>query len=184
MAVCRQTVRLGVRPLQDHDQRFLFPTELCGNSPYVTSSLTRRWVCLLWICLTFRQVYISDINRLLKSLTFALHSSPLSVQALQSRQCLTGHEPQPGLDRQTDGPSVAMWLGLGSGELREFSCEAVPSQELREVSRRIFAGHEGPKRGNLKNIHCSQPLPGNGCWRHCRLETTVICKVWRLATAP
>jgi hypothetical protein len=30
-------------------------------SPYVTSSLTRRWVCLLWICLAFRQVYISHI---------------------------------------------------------------------------------------------------------------------------
>jgi hypothetical protein len=32
-----------------------------GNSPHVTSSLTRRWVCLLWTCLAFRQVYISHI---------------------------------------------------------------------------------------------------------------------------
>jgi hypothetical protein len=33
----------------------------CDVSPYVTSSLTRRWDCLLWICLAFRQVYISHI---------------------------------------------------------------------------------------------------------------------------
>jgi hypothetical protein len=30
-------------------------------SPCVTSSLKRRWVCQLWICLAFRQVYISHI---------------------------------------------------------------------------------------------------------------------------
>jgi hypothetical protein len=40
---------------------FLFRLNSCGNSPYVTSSLTRRWVCLLWICLASRQVYISHI---------------------------------------------------------------------------------------------------------------------------
>jgi hypothetical protein len=40
---------------------FFFNLKSCGSSPYVTSSLTRRWVCLLWICLVFRQVYISHI---------------------------------------------------------------------------------------------------------------------------
>jgi hypothetical protein len=40
---------------------FFFRVNSCGNSPYVTSSLTRRWVCLLSICLAFRQVYISHI---------------------------------------------------------------------------------------------------------------------------
>jgi hypothetical protein len=33
----------------------------CGISHFITSTLTRIWVCLLWICLTFRQVYISHI---------------------------------------------------------------------------------------------------------------------------
>jgi hypothetical protein len=49
LAVYRQSVRLGARPLETHDQRFPPPPQLnsCGNSPYVTSSLTRRWVCLL-----------------------------------------------------------------------------------------------------------------------------------------
>jgi hypothetical protein len=38
-----------------------FQLNLCGKSPYVTSSLTRRWVYLLWIYLAVRQVYISHI---------------------------------------------------------------------------------------------------------------------------
>jgi hypothetical protein len=61
LAAYRQSVRLGAWPLETHDQRFFFQLNSCGNSPYVTSSLTRRWVCLLWICLAFRQVCISHI---------------------------------------------------------------------------------------------------------------------------
>jgi hypothetical protein len=60
LAVYRQSVRLGVRPFESHDQRFFFQLNPCGNSAYVTS-LTRRWIYLLWICLAFRQVYISHI---------------------------------------------------------------------------------------------------------------------------
>jgi hypothetical protein len=46
-----------------HDQRyhFLFQLNPCSHSPYVTYSLMRRWVCLLWICLDFLQVYILHI---------------------------------------------------------------------------------------------------------------------------
>jgi hypothetical protein len=43
LAVYRESVRLGAKPLETHDQRFFFG----GNSPYVTSSLTRKWDCLL-----------------------------------------------------------------------------------------------------------------------------------------
>jgi hypothetical protein len=39
--------------------RDIFQMSSCGNSQYVISSLMRRWICLLWICLGFRQVYIS-----------------------------------------------------------------------------------------------------------------------------
>jgi hypothetical protein len=49
MAVNRQSVHRGVKPLETHDQTF-FQVNSCGNSPYVTSSLTRKWICLLWIC--------------------------------------------------------------------------------------------------------------------------------------
>jgi hypothetical protein len=53
LAVYRQSIRLGARPLEAHNQRFFFQLNSCGNSPYVTSSLA-RWVCLLWIRLAFR----------------------------------------------------------------------------------------------------------------------------------
>jgi hypothetical protein len=73
LAIYRQSDRLGqVNP--------------CGHSPYVTSSLTRSWVCVLRICLAFRQMYVSHI---LKMLSFALYTSLLSVRALQSRACLS-----------------------------------------------------------------------------------------------
>jgi hypothetical protein len=44
LAVYRKSVRLGVRPLETHDQRFFFQTNSCRNIPYVISSLTRRSV--------------------------------------------------------------------------------------------------------------------------------------------
>jgi hypothetical protein len=55
-AVYRQSARLGVKPFETHDQRsLLFQLSPCGNSPYVTSSLTRIWICLLWTWLALRQ---------------------------------------------------------------------------------------------------------------------------------
>jgi hypothetical protein len=48
LAVWRQSVSLGVKPLETHGQRsFFFQQSHCGNSPYVIYSLTRRWICLL-----------------------------------------------------------------------------------------------------------------------------------------
>jgi hypothetical protein len=48
LAVYRQSLRLGASPLEIHDQRsFFFQLSPCGNSPHVTSSLTRRLGCLL-----------------------------------------------------------------------------------------------------------------------------------------
>jgi hypothetical protein len=57
LTVYRQSV-LAVKPLETHDQRFFFNWTL---AVLVTSSLTRRWVCLLWTCLAFRQMYISHV---------------------------------------------------------------------------------------------------------------------------
>jgi hypothetical protein len=53
LAVYRQTIRLGAKPLEDHDQRFFLQLNTCGYNPYVTSSLRRGWVCLLWIRFAF-----------------------------------------------------------------------------------------------------------------------------------
>jgi hypothetical protein len=32
-----------------------------SHSPYITSSLTTRWVFLSWICLVSRELYVSDV---------------------------------------------------------------------------------------------------------------------------
>jgi hypothetical protein len=58
---------------------FFFQLNPCSPSPYVTSSLTRRRGCLLCRCLPHSMLW--------KILSFALYTSPLSVQALQSRSC-------------------------------------------------------------------------------------------------
>jgi hypothetical protein len=36
-----------------YDHRFFLQLNPCGHRPYVTYSLTRGWVCLLWICFAF-----------------------------------------------------------------------------------------------------------------------------------
>jgi hypothetical protein len=70
LEVYHQSVCLVVKPLETHDQRLFFQLNPCGHSPYVTSSLTRRWVCLLLICLAFRQVYISHIEHVIENSSF------------------------------------------------------------------------------------------------------------------
>jgi hypothetical protein len=57
-------------PLRSKTREFFFQLNLCSNSPYVTSSLTRRFVCLLWICLFFRQVYTSHICHVIENSSF------------------------------------------------------------------------------------------------------------------
>jgi hypothetical protein len=59
LVVYRQSVPLGIKPLETQDQRFFFQLSPCSNSPYVLSD--EKMVCFLWICLAFRQVYISHI---------------------------------------------------------------------------------------------------------------------------
>jgi hypothetical protein len=53
LAVHRQSVRLGAKLLEAHDRRSFLQLNPWGHSPYVATSLTRRWVCLLGICLPF-----------------------------------------------------------------------------------------------------------------------------------
>jgi hypothetical protein len=66
---------------EDHRCSFFFFFQLnpYGHSPYVTTSLTRGWVCLLWICLAFRQVYVSHIQRVTENVCFCtVCKSPLN----------------------------------------------------------------------------------------------------------
>jgi hypothetical protein len=49
MVVYRQSFRLGDKPLGTHNTKF-FQLNICSHNPYVTCSLTRRWVCRLQYC--------------------------------------------------------------------------------------------------------------------------------------
>jgi hypothetical protein len=44
-------ISLGDKPLETLDQYFFFQLNTCGDSPYVTSSLTRGWVCRVQLLL-------------------------------------------------------------------------------------------------------------------------------------
>jgi hypothetical protein len=52
-----------------------FQLNTCCRSLYVTSFLTRRWVCLLWICLAFVKCMHRIYSMLLSILDFALYTS-------------------------------------------------------------------------------------------------------------
>jgi hypothetical protein len=70
--------------------RDFFPQlNLFGNSAHVTSSLPRRWVFSYEYAWPFVKCTFRTYNILLKILPFALHTSPLSVQALHCRSCLS-----------------------------------------------------------------------------------------------
>jgi hypothetical protein len=77
----------GSRP----DIFFFLQLNPYGHSPWVSSSLTRKWACLLWISLAFVKCTYRTYSMLLKILTFTIlvYTTPLSVQALQCRSCLS-----------------------------------------------------------------------------------------------
>jgi hypothetical protein len=57
LAVYSQSVHLGAKPLETHDQYF-FQLNTCGYSPYITFSLTRSWVCRLQLLLVLASAVI------------------------------------------------------------------------------------------------------------------------------
>jgi hypothetical protein len=61
-AVYRQSVRLGDKPLDTHDQYFIFQLNTCGYCPYVTSSVTRGWVCRLQLLLVLTSAVILKLE--------------------------------------------------------------------------------------------------------------------------
>jgi hypothetical protein len=56
-AVYHQSIGLGDKPLETHDQYF-FQLNTWGYNPYVTSSLTRGWMCRLQLLLTLASAVI------------------------------------------------------------------------------------------------------------------------------
>jgi hypothetical protein len=56
--VYRKPVRLGEKPLRITTSNFIFQLNIYGFSPYVTSSLTRGWVCRLQLLLILANAVI------------------------------------------------------------------------------------------------------------------------------
>jgi hypothetical protein len=57
LAIYHQSVHLGAKPIETHDQYF-FQLSTCGYSPYVTFSLTRGWICRLQLLLVLARAAI------------------------------------------------------------------------------------------------------------------------------
>jgi hypothetical protein len=58
LAVYGQSVFLGAKALETHDQYFLFFNWTLTDNPYTKSSLTRGWVCRLQLLLAFASAVI------------------------------------------------------------------------------------------------------------------------------
>jgi hypothetical protein len=82
-------VHLGANPLEAHDQSFFLRLNPCGHSPYVTSSLTRGWVCLLWIGFAFVKYTYRTYN-------IGLHGSRKAVSPISEK--IWNEEPLVGFE--------------------------------------------------------------------------------------
>jgi hypothetical protein len=58
MVVYRQSVPLGAEPLYTHGQNYFSQLNSCCHNPYLTSSLTRGWVCHLQFLLALASAFI------------------------------------------------------------------------------------------------------------------------------
>jgi hypothetical protein len=89
LAVYRQSVRLGGKPLETHNQTFFFQL----NSWTIVLMKHPLWwemgLSLMNMLGLSSSVHFTRIACYWKCLPFALHTSPLSVRALQSRSCLS-----------------------------------------------------------------------------------------------
>jgi hypothetical protein len=79
LAVYCQSVHFGAKILETHVSILFFQLRTSGYSPYVTPSLTRRWVCLLWICLVLSRVRIAHIACYWKFFLCATYKSSVST---------------------------------------------------------------------------------------------------------
>jgi hypothetical protein len=85
LAIYCQSFRLGAKPLETHNPYF-FQLNTCGHSPYVTSSLTRGWVCRLQFMVVLASAVILESN------SRGTHGHILRSQIRDSLK-LEGHVP-------------------------------------------------------------------------------------------
>jgi hypothetical protein len=101
----------------DSQPEFSFASDTYGHSPYVTSSVTRGWGCLLWIFLAFVKGTYRTCSMLLNILPFAQYISPLSVHALQSRSCLFYFPSVGRLNCYWPSPAQSFLASVSSGSM-------------------------------------------------------------------
>jgi hypothetical protein len=151
LEIYRQSVHLDVKPLENHDQIF-FQLIPCGNSPYVISSLSRRCVCLLWICLAFRQAYVSHLKHATENSSFCIiYKSSVS----------TGFAMQimPILRMLFYNSTVVTWTVVSLGTDPKENTVAMTSVLLRVYSPTIFPLL---RHSLLPRKRFLEPLPSNG----------------------
>jgi hypothetical protein len=90
LAVYRQSVCLGDKPLETHDQHF-FQLNTCFHNPYVTSSLTRGWVCSLQFLLALASAFSGRSPVLLVIIFYCLKfDTPSTCRGRSQYLYLTG----------------------------------------------------------------------------------------------
>jgi hypothetical protein len=105
LAVYCQSVRLGAKPLETHDQSFVFQLNTCYHSPYITSSLTRGWVCRLQLLLILASAVI------LRSESHGIHEQILFSQIRDSPQ-LGGPGHRIYIPQEQGGPVIPLSTGF------------------------------------------------------------------------
>jgi hypothetical protein len=103
LAVYRQSVRLGAKPLETHGQHFFFQLNTYGYSPYVASCLTRGCVCSLQLLLVLASAVI------LRSDSRGTHDHILLSQIRGSQP--GGPGPRIYNPQEQDGPVTPPALG-------------------------------------------------------------------------
>jgi hypothetical protein len=137
LAVYCQSVRLGGKSLQTHNQNFYF-SNTCCYSPYVTSSLTRGWVChSLLLVLASAVVHRSESHRthdhILLSQTWDSPNMKGLVPLFVGSRNRVAQLPRLWVQSQshiaTDGQSITMWLWLFAA----VPCSVVSAQTAQET---------------------------------------------------
>jgi hypothetical protein len=100
LVVYCQSVRLGVKALETHVQNFFSQLNTCSHSPYITSSVTRGYVCHLQLLLAVHPfsgpspVGLATIFYCLRYET-SLFSSPTTRRAMvEVFNCASTQDPR------------------------------------------------------------------------------------------
>jgi hypothetical protein len=104
LVVYCQSVCLGDKPLKTHNWQFFFQLNTCFNSPYVTSSLMRGWICPFQLLLALARTVV------LRSESHGTHDHILLSQ-IQDSLNLEGQVPVY-IPQEQGGPVMPPGIGF------------------------------------------------------------------------